>query len=103
MAGGSLERRLRSIVAHREMPAMTPGQRTDGLGAVRADLVRLLPEGGRGRRLVGWGVVAWTTIGVAVLVWGLRSSNCASNRRITDYAVHGLAWPETHSAEVGLS
>ena len=43
-----------------------------GFGGIRTHLEELLPEGGRGRRLVGWGVVAWTAIGlgvVAVLAW----------------------------------
>jgi predicted PurR-regulated permease PerM len=39
-----------------------------GLRPVRDQLERLLPPGGRGRRLIGWGIVAWTAIGLAVLV-----------------------------------
>ena len=40
-----------------------------GLGPVRDHLYRLMPEGSRGRRMVGWGVVAWTGIGLAILLW----------------------------------
>src|SRR5204863_2831140 len=40
-----------------------------GFGGIRTHLERLLPGGGRGRRLVGWGVVAWTAIGLAILAW----------------------------------
>jgi predicted PurR-regulated permease PerM len=28
-----------------------------------------MPPGGRARRIVGWGVVAWTGIGAAILIW----------------------------------
>jgi predicted PurR-regulated permease PerM len=37
--------------------------------SVRDHLERLMPSGGRARRIVGWGVVAWTAIGAAILVW----------------------------------
>jgi predicted PurR-regulated permease PerM len=40
-----------------------------GLGPIRGHLERLLPDGGRGRRLVGWGVVAWTGIGLGIVVF----------------------------------
>src|SRR5437762_7847662 len=40
-----------------------------GFGGIRTHLEELLPDGGRGRRLIGWGVVAWSAIGLAVLVW----------------------------------
>ena len=30
-----------------------------------------MPPGGRARRLVGWGVVAWTLVGAGVLIWVL--------------------------------
>jgi len=36
---------------------------------VRDHLERLMPPGGRARRLVGWGVVAWTAIGLAIVLW----------------------------------
>lgn len=35
---------------------------------LRGQLERLMPEGGRARRTVGWGVVAWATLGALVLV-----------------------------------
>src|SRR5438477_5803498 len=38
-------------------------------GTVRDHLERLMPSAGRQRRLVGWGVVAWTAIGGIVLLW----------------------------------
>jgi predicted PurR-regulated permease PerM len=40
-------------------------------GSIRDHLERLMPPGGRGRRLVGWGVVAWTGIGIGVLAVAL--------------------------------
>jgi predicted PurR-regulated permease PerM len=40
-----------------------------GMGPVRGQLETLMPPGGRGRRIVGWGVVAWSAIGLAVLLW----------------------------------
>jgi predicted PurR-regulated permease PerM len=50
--------------------AATPtGPLLAGTATVRAHLERLMPEGGRGRRLVGWGVLAWTAIGVSILIW----------------------------------
>jgi predicted PurR-regulated permease PerM len=39
--------------------------------SIRDHLEALMPVGGRLRRLVGWGVVAWTAIGLVVLVWVL--------------------------------
>lgn len=45
--------------------------RARSLGAIRDHLLRLMPPGGRARRLVGWGVVAWTTIGLGILLWVL--------------------------------
>lgn len=36
---------------------------------MRDHLERLMPPEGRARRLVGWGVVAWTALGFAALVW----------------------------------
>jgi predicted PurR-regulated permease PerM len=38
-------------------------------GSVRDHLERLMPPEGRGRMLVGWGVVAWATIGGLLLLW----------------------------------
>jgi predicted PurR-regulated permease PerM len=38
---------------------------------IRDHLEALMPAGGRFRRLVGWGVVAWTAIGLVVLLWVL--------------------------------
>src|SRR5213593_112591 len=35
---------------------------------IRDHLERLMPPGGRSRRVLGWGVVAWTGLGVAVLI-----------------------------------
>lgn len=35
---------------------------------VRDHLERLMPRGGRARRVLGWGVVSWTAIGLAVLI-----------------------------------
>lgn len=35
---------------------------------IREHLERLMPPGGRARRLVGWGVVAWTFIGGAIVL-----------------------------------
>lgn len=35
--------------------------------SILEQLRRLMPEGGRVRRLVGWGVVAWATIGLAIV------------------------------------
>jgi predicted PurR-regulated permease PerM len=35
---------------------------------VRDHLERLMPSGGRARRVLGWGVVSWTAIGLAVLI-----------------------------------
>ncbi len=53
-----------------EAPAgSAQGDLVAGLGAVRSHLERIMPEGGRGRRLIGWGVVAWTAIGLAILAW----------------------------------
>jgi predicted PurR-regulated permease PerM len=40
-----------------------------GMGPIRTQLETLMPPGGRGRRVVGWGVVAWSAIGLAVLLW----------------------------------
>ena len=37
--------------------------------SIRDHLERLMPPAGRARRLVGWGVVAWTFIGAGVLIW----------------------------------
>jgi predicted PurR-regulated permease PerM len=37
--------------------------------SIRDHLERLMPEGGQGRRILGWGVVAWTGLGLAVVVW----------------------------------
>lgn len=39
--------------------------------SIRDLLERLMPPGGRARRLVGWGVVAWTFIGAGILLWVL--------------------------------
>jgi predicted PurR-regulated permease PerM len=39
-----------------------------GMAGIRSQLERMMPEGGRGRRLIGWGVVAWTAIGLAILL-----------------------------------
>jgi predicted PurR-regulated permease PerM len=39
--------------------------------SVRDQLERLMPPGGRARLLVGWGVVAWATIGGLLLLWAL--------------------------------
>jgi predicted PurR-regulated permease PerM len=39
--------------------------------SVRDHLERLMPPGGRARLVVGWGVVAWATIGGLLLVWAL--------------------------------
>jgi predicted PurR-regulated permease PerM len=39
--------------------------------SIRDHLERLMPPGGRGRRLVGWGVVAWTGIGIGALALAL--------------------------------
>jgi predicted PurR-regulated permease PerM len=36
--------------------------------SVRDHLERLMPPGGRGRRLLGWGIVAWTAIGAGILL-----------------------------------
>src|SRR5439155_15604881 len=36
---------------------------------IREHLEALMPPGGRARRLVGWGVVAWNGIGGVILVW----------------------------------
>ena len=36
---------------------------------IREHLEALMPPGGRARRLVGWGVVAWTGIGGVILLW----------------------------------
>jgi predicted PurR-regulated permease PerM len=38
---------------------------------LRDHLERLMPPGGRARLLVGWGVVAWATIGGLILLWAL--------------------------------
>jgi predicted PurR-regulated permease PerM len=38
---------------------------------IRDHLERLMPPEGRARRIVGWGVVAWTLIGAAIVVWAL--------------------------------
>jgi predicted PurR-regulated permease PerM len=35
---------------------------------IRDHLERFLPAGGRGRQLLGWGVVAWSAIGAVILV-----------------------------------
>jgi predicted PurR-regulated permease PerM len=37
-------------------------------GSIRTNLERLMPAEGRQRRLVGWGVVAWTAIGAIIVV-----------------------------------
>ena len=39
--------------------------------SIRDHLERLMPADGRGRRMVGWGVVAWTGIGIGVLALAL--------------------------------
>jgi predicted PurR-regulated permease PerM len=39
--------------------------------SIRDHFERLMPPGGRGRRMVGWGVVAWTGIGIGVLALAL--------------------------------
>src|SRR5690349_10603508 len=39
--------------------------------SLRDHLAQLMPEGGRARRLLGLGVVAWSAIGGAVLLWVL--------------------------------
>lgn len=41
---------------------------------VRDQLERLMPPGGRARHLVGWGVVAWATIGGLLLLWALAQA-----------------------------
>jgi predicted PurR-regulated permease PerM len=41
------------------------------VASVREHLERLMPPDGRGRRVVGWGVVAWTALGLAVLLYFL--------------------------------
>jgi predicted PurR-regulated permease PerM len=56
-------------VADSDALTHAPGTEEAGPGSIRAHLEGLLPEGGRGRRLIGWGVVAWSAIGLAVLVW----------------------------------
>jgi predicted PurR-regulated permease PerM len=56
-------------VADTEIPATDAGRDPTGLAPIRAHLERLLPEAGRGRRFVGWGVVAWTGVGLGVLAW----------------------------------
>jgi len=38
---------------------------------IREHLEALMPAGGRARRLVGWGVVAWTGIGGFILLWAV--------------------------------
>lgn len=43
----------------------------DDTGSVRDQLEQLMPPGGRARLLVGWGVVAWATIGGLLLLWAL--------------------------------
>jgi predicted PurR-regulated permease PerM len=47
------------------------GSRDGGSLSIRDHLERLMPPGGRARRLVGWGVVAWTLIGGGILIWVL--------------------------------
>jgi predicted PurR-regulated permease PerM len=42
--------------------------------SIRDHLERLMPTGGRGRRLVGWGVVAWTGIGAAIVLYALAKA-----------------------------
>jgi predicted PurR-regulated permease PerM len=42
--------------------------------SIRDHLERLMPAGGRGRRLVGWGVVAWTGIGAAIVLYALAKA-----------------------------
>ena len=39
--------------------------------SLRDHLEQVMPEGGRARRLLGLGVVAWSAIGGAVLLWVL--------------------------------
>jgi predicted PurR-regulated permease PerM len=39
--------------------------------SIRDHLERVMPPGGRARRVVGWGVVAWTAIGGAIVLWVL--------------------------------
>lgn len=36
--------------------------------SIRGHLERLMPPGGGGRRVLGWGLVAWTGIGLAILI-----------------------------------
>jgi len=38
---------------------------------IRDHLERLMPPGGRGRRIIGWGLVAWTFVGAAILLWAV--------------------------------
>jgi predicted PurR-regulated permease PerM len=59
------------------------------MAGIRAQLERLMPAGGRGRRLVGWGVVAWTTIGLAILV-GVLGRTLGLFAGIIPYLV--MAW-----------
>src|SRR2546430_1462469 len=39
--------------------------------SIRDHLERVMPPGGRARRVIGWGVVAWTAIGAAIVLWVL--------------------------------
>jgi predicted PurR-regulated permease PerM len=59
------------------------------MSGIRAQLERLMPAGGRGRRLVGWGVVAWTGIGLAILL-GVLGRTLGLLAGIIPYLV--MAW-----------
>ncbi len=49
--------------------ALTAPADERSMGPIRAHLERLLPAEGRGRRFVGWGVVAWTGIGLGIVIF----------------------------------
>src|SRR5439155_19476094 len=57
--------------AYRDGDAVRSLNVEDGSQSVRDQLERLMPPGGRARLLVGWGVVAWATIGGLLLLWAV--------------------------------
>ena len=54
--------------------------------SIRGHLERLMPPGGGGRRLLGWGLVAWAGIGLAILI-GVGARGLGMFGRVFPYAI----------------
>src|SRR5436309_15897264 len=48
---------------------IAPGSIAGRIPAMLEQLDRVVPPETRGRRLLAWGLVAWTGVGIAVVVW----------------------------------